>query len=71
MTDLQFVNSRIKSTERELLLAERYYHHAVQYGSWQEGKSALADCRRLRAKLDVLVKQRNNLTGGEPDEQTN
>lgn len=27
--------------------------------------------RRLWARLDVLVKQRNNLTGGEPDEHTN
>lgn len=71
MTDLQFVNSRIKSSELELLEAENYYHHATLYGSAAERDSALADCQRIRAKLIALVKQRNNLTGGEPDEQKN
>lgn len=68
MTDLQSVNSRIKSTEQELMFAERYYHHAVQYGSWQEWQSALSECQRIRAKLIALVKQRDDMIGGDNHE---
>lgn len=61
MTELEQLNDCIKSAEQDMLKAERYYHHAVQYDNFMEWNAALAECRDLQANLIALVKQRDDM----------
>lgn len=61
MSDMELINQKIKEAETSLLEAERYYHHAIQFGTYMEWNAALAECRDLRANLIALVKRRDEL----------
>ena len=58
---MELINQKIKEAETSLMKAERYYHHAIQFGTYMEWNAALAECRDLRANLIALVKRRDEL----------
>lgn len=59
---MELINEKIKEAETSLLEAERYYHHAIQFGTYMEWNAALAECRGLRANLISLIKMRDDMT---------
>ena len=67
MTDLARIGASIKMMEQKLIEAERYYHHALRFGSYSEIMAALDDCRFIRADLIRLVKHRDDMIGGGSD----
>lgn len=65
MTDLEWVEIRIKSFERLLRKAEELYHITVTHGTMEDMRSALAECQELRAKLIEYLHKRDELEGGD------
>lgn len=64
MTELEFLEGRIRHHERRLKKAEWEYHRAVTYGDLHDRSAALAECRATRAKLLEYMHRRDELTGG-------
>lgn len=71
MTDLEFVQRRIDALKASLHKAEQAYHHATLHGSVPERTAALAECQRIRGLLIETVHCRDEIAGGENNEQTN
>lgn len=64
MTDLEWVEIRIKSFEQLLRKAEATYHLAVTRGTMEDIRSTLSECQALRARLIRYMHQRDELKGG-------
>lgn len=64
MTDLEWYESRIQNFERLLRKAEEHYHITVTHGTMEDRRSALSECKELRAKLIECIARRDELTGG-------
>lgn len=61
---MELINEKINEAETSLMKAERYYHHAIQFGTYMEWNAALAEYRDLRANLISLIKMRDDMIGG-------
>lgn len=64
MTDLEWVESRIRNLDRLLRKAEEHYHITVTHGTMEDRRSALAECQAIRAKLLEYIARRDELEGG-------
>lgn len=67
MTDLEFIERKIREQEIQLHRAEALYHHATLHGSVPERSAALADCQRIRARLIETMHCRDQVAGGVTD----
>ena len=65
MTDLEWVERRIRDFEQLLRKAEEHYHITVTHGTMEDMRSALAECQELRANLIEYIAKHDELTGGD------
>lgn len=64
MTDLEWLEIRIKSFEQLLRKAEATYHLALTRGNKEDIRSTMSEYHAIRLRLSRYMHQRDELIGG-------